>query len=205
MRITFARHGQSIANAGLPTDLPDDIPLTDLGQLQARELAASWTTAPDLLVTSPFLRARQTAQPTLDRFPHLSLEIWPIQEFTYLDPHNWIGSTPAQRRPTVQAYWSTNDPYYSDGPFCESIVTLLSRADSALQRIKALASKHQFIVLFSHSQFMHAIAIQALEPQFSPAEKMRLISAGGSGARFRNCQTLELQLINGRWGAVLEA
>ena len=58
--------------------------LTELGWRQAREVAASWTQVPSLLVTSAYLRTRQTAQPTLARFPHVPVEAWPIEEFTYL-------------------------------------------------------------------------------------------------------------------------
>ena len=37
--IWLVRHGQSAANAGLPTDYPSAIPLTDKGHVQSREFA----------------------------------------------------------------------------------------------------------------------------------------------------------------------
>src|SRR3546814_12324646 len=69
MRAIFIRHGQSTGNAGVPCDDLGAIELTELGQEQAREVAASWTQAPALIVTSPYTRPRQTAAPTIARFP----------------------------------------------------------------------------------------------------------------------------------------
>src|SRR3546814_3865095 len=51
MRAIFIRHGQSTGNAGVPCDDLGAIELTELGQEQAREVAASWTQAPALIVT----------------------------------------------------------------------------------------------------------------------------------------------------------
>jgi phosphohistidine phosphatase SixA len=45
-------------------------------------VAARWTEVPGLIVTSPYLRARQTAAPTIERFAKVPTEIWPIREFT---------------------------------------------------------------------------------------------------------------------------
>src|SRR3546814_10874663 len=59
MRAIFIRHGQSTGNAGVPCDDLGAIELTELGQEQAREVAASWTQAPALIVTSPYTRTRQ--------------------------------------------------------------------------------------------------------------------------------------------------
>src|SRR3546814_16410028 len=69
MRAIFIRHGQSTGNAGVPCDDLGAIELTELGQEQAREVAASWTQAPALIVPSPSTRTRQTAAPTIATFP----------------------------------------------------------------------------------------------------------------------------------------
>jgi hypothetical protein len=37
-------------------------------------------------VTSPHLRTQQTTAPTIERFPDVPVEVWPIEEFTYLQP-----------------------------------------------------------------------------------------------------------------------
>ena len=79
MRATLIRHRQSTGNAGLPCHDLARIELTELGWEQAREAAASWTETPSLIVCSPFLRTQQTAAPTVERFPDVPVEVWPIE------------------------------------------------------------------------------------------------------------------------------
>ena len=49
-------------------------------------VATDWGETPSLIVTSLFLRTQQTAAPTIERFPDVPVEVWPIEEFTYLQP-----------------------------------------------------------------------------------------------------------------------
>jgi len=63
VRAIFIRHGQSTGNAGIPCHDLSGIELTELGRRQSREVTASWAEAPDLIVTSPYLRTQQTAPP----------------------------------------------------------------------------------------------------------------------------------------------
>jgi broad specificity phosphatase PhoE len=94
MKAIFIRHGQSTGNAGVPcTDLAT-IELTEKGWNQARQVAMEWTEKPSLIVTSPFLRTQQTAAPTIERFPDVPVQVWPIEEFTYLQPSRWNGTLP---------------------------------------------------------------------------------------------------------------
>ena len=103
MRAIFIRHGESTGNAGIPCN---DLALKDLGWRQASEVAASWTETPDLIVTSPYLRTQQTAAPTIERFPEVPLEVWPIQEFTYLQPSRWNGTLSSERMQFIERYWA---------------------------------------------------------------------------------------------------
>ena len=67
MTIVFLiRHGESQSNAGLPTTSPNNVALTPQGRQQARHVADFLKFYPslDLIVTSPYLRAKQTAEPT---------------------------------------------------------------------------------------------------------------------------------------------
>ena len=56
-RIWLIRHGESIANAGEATQDHRNIPLSELGLKQAQSLALQIPRRPDLIVTSPYLRA----------------------------------------------------------------------------------------------------------------------------------------------------
>ena len=59
--VRLIRHGESAANAGEPTRDHASIPLTAKGLEQARAVAQSITSAPGLILASPFLRAQATA------------------------------------------------------------------------------------------------------------------------------------------------
>ena len=102
--IQLIRHAESEGNAGLPTNDPASIPLTHHGYEQAAALAATFTTAPDLIIVSPFIRTQQTAAPLIARFPEVPVEKWAVQEFTYLNPNKYLGTTETQRGNFAQAY-----------------------------------------------------------------------------------------------------
>ena len=59
----MVRHGESEGNATRTFTLSDEVPLTDLGRTQARSTAEilRGRFAPVRLISSPFRRARQTA------------------------------------------------------------------------------------------------------------------------------------------------
>lgn len=62
---TFLRHGESVGNAEERYQGRSDYPLTDAGRAQARALAERWLKDQikfDLAVTSPLVRAKETAQ-----------------------------------------------------------------------------------------------------------------------------------------------
>src|SRR3546814_18576056 len=82
MRAIFIRHGQSTGNAGVPCDDLGANELTELGQEQAREVAAGWTQAPAPIVTSTYTRTRQTAAPSKPTFPGGPGERWPSEGCT---------------------------------------------------------------------------------------------------------------------------
>src|SRR3546814_14412882 len=124
MRAIFIRHGENTGNAGVPCHDLATIALTERGHEQARAVAASWTQAPALIVTSPYTRTRQTAAPTIARFPGVPVEVWPIAEFPYLQPARWNGTRSAERMPHLDRYWSAADPDYCDGEAAERSTTL---------------------------------------------------------------------------------
>ena len=69
--ICLIRHGESLANAGAPAGDHETIPLSSFGKEQAEECSKGFPFPADLIITSPYLRARQTMLPTLRRFPSL--------------------------------------------------------------------------------------------------------------------------------------
>lgn len=141
------RHGESESNAGLSTGPTADIRLTPRGQAQAQALAAMpIARAPDLIVTSGYRRAVETAAPLRARFPQARSDEWPIHEVVTLSDEHRANTTPAQRRPLVDAYWERCDPEFSDGAGAESFVQVIARAEAFRNRLRTIESDVAFIV-----------------------------------------------------------
>src|SRR5215213_4492085 len=170
--IWLIRHGESESNAGLPTSDTAKIVLTPRGIARAQYLAASFTRAPSLVITSPYLRAQQSAQPTIKRFPEVRLEEWPVHEYTYLSHASRHNTTLAGRRPQIDAYWERCDPGYLNGDGAESFVALVARAKHTLERIKDLDD--DFVAIFSHGLFIRTLLwVLLAEPAQIDAAIMR--------------------------------
>ena len=153
--VWLIRHGQSISNANLPTSDPAESSLTEKGFEQAEQIVAAFESAPDLFVISSYLRARQTAIPTLNRFPQVPQEVWPVHEFTYLNPARYQGTTGSERWPYARAFWKRCDPNENEDGAGESFAELLAR----VQENVALLRQHptNFIAVFSHGLFLRAL------------------------------------------------
>ncbi|WP_426203872.1 histidine phosphatase family protein [Pseudomonas sp. TWP3-1] len=154
--VRLVRHGGSAANAGAATLDHAYIPLTEKGIEQANRVAQSVACAPELVVASPFNRARATADATISIFPDAPFETWPIEEFTYLDPTRCVNTTVGQRKAWVEQYWANADPSYNDGEGAESFLVFVGRARSFLDRLTTHPA--QDILEFSHGQFLNAVA-----------------------------------------------
>ena len=109
-------------------------------------------------MVSPAERARATAAPTIRRFPKVPREEWPIHEFTYLSPARCAGTNLVQRRAWVDAYWTTADPAYVDGPDAESFEAFITRVDLALRMLNELdVGTCRAALFFGHGQFINAM------------------------------------------------
>ncbi len=153
--VRLIRHGESAANAGEPTRDHASIPLTAKGLEQARMVAQSITSAPGLILASPFLRAQATALATTALYPDTAFETWPVHEFTYLAPARCVDTTLAQRRGWVDDYWERSDPAFSDGDGAESFIDLVARVQTFLKRLADQSATD--IVVFSHGQVMNTV------------------------------------------------
>lgn len=190
MPIWIIRHAQSQSNAGFPTIGPHDNGLSELGYLQAKCLPDAIKATPDLIVTSPYLRTQLTAQPLREKFPHVPVEVWQIQEFTYLSLADQP-TTMLTRRPLTQAYWERCDPDYVDGVNAESLVQLMARVLTALSQLQQQSG---FVVVFSHGFFIKAMLWQILAtPTVIDAVAMRRLYGFSQGFRVPNASILKLE------------
>jgi broad specificity phosphatase PhoE len=184
------RHGQSASNAGLPTAGFGDVPLTELGRQQARDVAMRVQRQPDLLVVSSFRRAIDTAAPILDRWPLTRSETWPIQELTYLSPARCRGTTAETRRPWIEAYWQRCDPDYRDGPDAETFRSFVTRLLDFHQRLLALDGA--FVVVVGHGQFFRAHEFGRQEGFAVSPEWMRGYRIAETTRPMANCEIIAL-------------
>jgi broad specificity phosphatase PhoE len=187
----WVRHGESVGNAGERTSDPGSYSLTARGFAQADAFAAHLARRPDLIVVSPYVRARATAAPTIARFPGVPVEEWPIQEITFLAPARCIDTTQVERRLMAREYWAKFDPDSTDGPGAESFGQTAGRARLALERLR---TRHEpFILIFSHAVFMRIMHWLALTQRpVIDGEAMRLCYEFIRGWDVPNCGVLPM-------------
>lgn len=186
----LVRHAESAANAGLPTDSPDGIALTALGERQADDFAKEWAVRPTAIVSSPFMRAMQTAEPLARRFG-MPVETASVQEFTYLSPSKCIGTTAASRRAWVLEYWELSDPDLRDGPGAETFREFVERARDFVVSARSRSSEN--VVVFCHGQFMQMVRWLQEEPARPVnSESMRHFRAMDLERPVKHCQQYQL-------------
>ena len=170
--LVFLRHGESIGNAQSRWQGQSDYPLTDKGRAQARALAKRWKSEDmkfDLVITSPLVRAQETAN-IIAKVLNLKVErdeIWLERDIGEME-----GMTADEVRKIPQPPFTT--PYDSIGGDGEGDWALFLRAGQALHNLLQRPAGSYLIV--SHggllNQLMHAIV--GIAPHADP-----------SGVRFR--------------------
>ncbi|HJT56119.1 MAG TPA: histidine phosphatase family protein [Ktedonobacteraceae bacterium] len=182
--ILLIRHGESQSNAGLPTSSPEVVKLTDKGWQQAKDIAQFLKESqfqPELIVTSSYLRTKQTAARTMSTFPLVPEKEWPVQEFTYLSMWHQENSTKDDRRQMVDAYWKLSDPHYVDDPKSgtpksESFAQFIARVREVKEQLEQI--ELDTIAIFTHEQFITAFQWLSLpESQQINSKTMRKFRA----------------------------
>lgn len=152
----FIRHGQSLANAG-GKPMPDaEIPLTDTGKKQAKDLCMRWQKNTDLpipqhIFSSEFLRAEQTANTFCNAY-HISLQQTSLlNEFSYLSFNTIQDLTVKERSKIAHQYWQTASLTYRDGSDSESFGDFLNRIIKFKQSIDEYPHQSLF---FGHGMWI---------------------------------------------------
>lgn len=192
LTVWFIRHGESEANAGLPTLDPITTCITPRGHQQAQRVAKSLVHAPSLIVTSPYFRTKQTAQPTIDRFSSIPQEEWLVQEFTFLAPAHYHNTTTHERQPKAEAYWHQYDPFHVDGEGAESFAMLIDRVHHVRSKLEQF--DEGLITIFSHGRFIRAFLWVVLSnPDITP-KSMRQFHAFIESFRVPNGSILKAKI-----------
>ncbi len=188
MKAIFIRHAESTANAGLKTEDPTSITLTPEGFAQAARVTLPGR--PDLILSSRYIRTTLTAEPTVRRYPDVPYEVWEIQEFTYLSPDKYRGTTVQERTPMAVEYWLRGDTAYLDGPGAESFDALTERCRRVIRDLKIRGC--DLVAAFSHQQFITALKWSA-EGLLDHPDKatMHAFRAELIANPVKNCQSVE--------------
>ena len=149
------RHAESLANIGECTSTPREIPLSGNGLRQADELVSAVDERPDLVILSPYIRSRQTAERFLELYPDVATETLLVQEFTYLSVSRCRGTNYEQRKPWVDAYWQRADPNYCDGDQAESFAEFIGRCERFERQMREREFELAFV--FTHEQFIKGL------------------------------------------------
>lgn len=154
------RHAESLANIGESTSTPREIPLSASGLKQADRLADSINERPDFIILSPYIRARQTAEPFFELYPDLRSETLNVQEFTYLSVSRCRGTNYEQRKPWVSDYWEKSDPNYCDGDQAESYAEFIGRCERFAWQM--CERDFELAFAFTHEQFIKGLLWNAM-------------------------------------------
>jgi probable phosphoglycerate mutase len=162
-RIILVRHGETEANVrGCFAD-SDDIPLTEAGRLQSRELALRLSREfhPEVLVSSTFLRARQTSEIIADVLGLATEAISGIQERNF----GALRGHPYERLGVRDPHWSPEGG--------ESLDDVRRRAVAAIEFLRERYPREE-IVLVTHGAVIQAVCGVAVPPNCGIARYTRL-------------------------------
>lgn len=193
--VLFIRHGESQSNAGEKTEHPLSIKLTETGLQQAAEAALHFPLKPALIVTSKYIRTKQTAEAFLEKFGYVPQEEWDIHEFTFLSPTKYKGTTNIERKSHIEAYWNAEDPVSRDEG-AESFTDFAHRCKSTLDRIQNCPEG--LTLAFSHGYVMLGLTF-ALDGKFDviTQETMRDFWISHNARRIPNCGQIAFTVAGG--------
>lgn len=150
--VYLIRHGQSQANVGGITLENPLVPLTELGEMQARALAPLLPPTTAVIWSSPFKRALDTAAPYCARMGRPPATQDDLREFETIDTLQMRGSSSAEREAVVARYWLQADPDLRSGPGAETFREFRDRV--ARVRTGFLPSLADGTLIFGHGMWM---------------------------------------------------
>lgn len=153
-RLVLIRHAESEGNRDRVFTRTPDVPITDTGRMQARA-AGAWIVAnfaPVAIVSSPFARARQTADILADVLALPVRVEEDLRERSYGtlagEPYAAVRSCPDY---DPARYWLWRPP--GGG---ETLVQVAARAGAVLDRVARTCDATDVVVV-SHGAVMHAL------------------------------------------------
>jgi len=167
-RLMLIRHGEGRANVdGVIAGLSGCAGLTELGRLQVHALSARWAQTgfrPDVLVSSPVRRARETAEILAASMPGLGV----VEDCALCEMHNGEadGLTWQEYDAKYERFNVIAEPSRPFAPGAESWADVMARIRKCMGE---LASQHigKTAVVVTHSGFVIATVLGLLAVQSS--------------------------------------
>jgi broad specificity phosphatase PhoE len=164
--LVLVRHGRTEANAGRRLQGRLDLPLDDVGLQQVADLA-NWLGKPDRVISSPLLRAQQTAEAF--GLPYEVDERWAELDYGALE-----GVLISEVGEDVWAKWRVDPTYRAGGG--ESMEEMRDRVISAAKEVLADANRH-IVVVTSHVSPIKAAVTWALDVEVTAMWRCHLDQA----------------------------
>ncbi|MFT5193489.1 MAG: broad specificity phosphatase PhoE [Candidatus Promineifilaceae bacterium] len=187
-RFVLIRHGQSEDNAGISSRGQGKTLLTNKGEQQAKATGEHWREKPDLIVISPYIRTKQTAEPTMRLFSDIPVKTWPIEEFRQLCAARYEGVNTHERFAHYQAHWDKKDPDFKDGDGvgAESIREFTKRLAKLEKNLQKTDFKLAYV--FCHGFFLRAFMLRHLWGTTRPmTEKVESFHTSIRAWHYPNC------------------
>ena len=172
--ITLVRHGQTASSARKAYSGRSDIPLTDVGRDQAAQAAQGLTAAGvDAVISSPLIRARDTAQAIADA---TGAPLTVDERLTEVDYGAFEGLDRAGAREQIGAPFDAwrADPFGAPVPGMEPLDDALDRARAATA--DAIAA-HAHPVIVGHQGILRIVLVALGQMQPGDYFKTRLHEA----------------------------
>jgi probable phosphoglycerate mutase len=161
-RLILLRHGATEHSIDRRFSGRNDLPLTEFGMRQAAELAARMATGAEVaaVLSSPLLRARQTAQPIADA---LGTSVEVVDGLAEVDFGEWEGLTfsdVGERYPKQRSNWLSSPQTVPPGgeSFAELGLRVLAARDDVLAKYPAST-----LVLITHVTPIKVLLRDALQ------------------------------------------
>lgn len=194
--IYLIRHAQSHANAGghaMPNAI---IPITELGQQQACDLA-DWLDEQlgdtiDSVSVSEFIRTQHTAKPLLDKLGIDATTVDGLQEFDYLSFANVDNKSLDERIKLADDYWLAATPDFRDGGDAESFANFVQRVGKVLKHFHGFDDGNH--VVFTHGLWISMLIWQLLGQPTHDNAAMQKFRQFELSIRADNCEVFLLTL-----------
>jgi broad specificity phosphatase PhoE len=139
--------------------------LNKAGICLAETFAKSFMRAPDLIVVSPCVLSKQTAEPLISLCSDVTVETWDVGGISLLDLNRQRSESEEQCREATSRYWKVGDVEWKDGVGTESLVEFIQRVDSALSRPQE--ARDRWTIVFAHHLFKTVAVLRMVEPGVS--------------------------------------